>query len=150
MVRCQIRRNTRRGFTLIEILTVIIVIAALAVMVIPVLLGAQRKAKESQLGGDLKQIRDAIERFESTTGAWPPALEDVIARSGDAISADQDGQGGHVDRRAYDGPYLVTADGTLPKDPFTQASDWDYDSASGAVHSSSTLLSLKGIAYSTW
>jgi prepilin-type N-terminal cleavage/methylation domain-containing protein len=140
----------RAGFTLIEMLIVICVIAILAMLVIPRMLAARRHAKEVQLAGNLKQLRDAIERFEATTGAWPPALTDIIAASGAAISADMDGAGGAVDRTAYDGPYLIAIGGGLPADPFTEAADWNYDNASGDIHSSSTLSALDGSDYDTW
>jgi len=139
----------RQGFTLIEVLIVIVVIAILATIVIPRLMGAGRKAKETQLRGNLKQIRDAIERFEATMAAWPPSLADVMAADGDAISADFDGNGGSVDRLAYDGPYLAPLAG-LPKDPFSGAADWVYDNSTGAVHSASTMTALDGSNYSNW
>lgn len=99
---------------------------------------------------DLKQLRDAIERFEANTAAWPPALTDLMAADGSAISADADGRGMSVDRAGYDGPYLRTGDGNLPKDPLTRAADWAYNTTTGEVHSSSTLTALDGSAYSTW
>ena len=151
MVTSGRKRHQRLGFTLIEVLIVIVVIAILAMLVIPRAMAARRTAKEAQLRGNLKQLRDAIERFEGTTAAWPPSLEDVLAPSGDAISGDFDGRGGCVDREAYDGPYLQTGDGQLPPDPFTGAADWQYDSATGVVHSSSTLTALDGsCTYNTW
>lgn len=143
--------NRRRfGFTLIEVLIVIVVIAILSMLVIPQAMAARRQAKEAQLRGNLKQLRDAIERFEATTAAWPPALSDLMAADGDAISANFDGRGGYVDRLAFDGPYLLTGDGQLPQDPFTGAADWDYDNSTGDVHSTSTLVGMDGEAYSTW
>jgi prepilin-type N-terminal cleavage/methylation domain-containing protein len=140
----------RFGFTLIEVLIVVTIIAILSILVIPRATAARRRAKEAQLRGNLKQLRDGIERFEATSAAWPPALSDVMAANGAAISANFDGRGGWVDRTAYDGPYLLTGDGQLPKDPFTAAADWDYDNTTGTVHSSSTLTSLGGTAYNTW
>lgn len=140
----------RCGFTLVEMLIVVTVIAILAMLVIPRAMGAKRKANETQLRGNLKQIRDGIERFEATTAAWPPALTDLMAASGADISADFDGRGGSVDRTAYDGPYLLVPGNVLPEDPFTGAADWNYDNATGDVHSSSTLTSISGSAYNTW
>ncbi len=140
----------RCGFTLIEVLIVVTIIAILSILVIPRATAARRRAKEAQLRGNLKQLRDGIERFEATSAAWPPSLSDVMATDGGAISADFDGRGGWVDRSAYDGPYLLTGDGQLPNDPFTAAADWDYDNTTGAVHSSSTLASLSGPIYNTW
>ncbi len=152
MVSSRTRRHWRRafGFTLIEMLIVICVIATLAILVIPHLMGAQRRAKEAQLSGDLEIMRNAIERFEASTGAWPPALIDVVARNGAAISADMDGRGGGVDRGGYDGPYLAFPDGRLPKDPFTETDDWVYNNATGELHSNSALRALDGTSYNTW
>lgn len=138
------------GFTLIEMLIVIVVIAILAVIVIPRLMGAGRRAKEASLRANLKHIRDAIERFEGACAAWPPQLADLMAADGAAISADADGRGISIDRSGYNGPYLTTGSGSLPIDPFTGAADWDYDNASGEVHSSSTLSAADGTAYTLW
>jgi len=140
----------RLGFTLVEVLIVITVIAILAMLVVPRVMAARRSAKEAQLRGNLKQLRDAIERFEATSAAWPPSLVDVMAPNGDAISAAFDGRGGWVDRTAYDGPYILTGDGSLPKDPFTDAADWNYSNVTGDIHSSSTLVARDGSAYNTW
>lgn len=143
-------RDRRGGFTLIEVLICICIIAILAMLVIPRLAGAARKSREASLRANLKQIRDAIEQFESNTAAWPPSLNDIMAANGAALSSDADGRGISVDRSAYTGPYLVTGDGALPKDPITEAADWDYNNSTGAVHSSATLNAVNGTAYSTW
>jgi len=131
-------------------LIVIVVIAILSMFVIPRAMAARRAAKEAQLRGNLKQLRDGIERFEATTAAWPPSLSDLMASSGADISSDFDGRGGWVDRTAFDGPYFVTGDGQLPSDPFTGVADWAYDNTNGSVHSSSTLSAISGSAYSSW
>ena len=138
------------GFTLIEMLIVITIISVLAVIVIPRVAAAGRRGKEASLGADLKQLRDAIERFEANTAAWPPSLADLMAANGNAISSDTDGRGMDVDRRGYDGPYLRTGNGTIPADPFTAAADWNYNNSTGEIHSRSTLTALNGTAYSTW
>lgn len=140
----------RRGFTLIEVLIVITVLAILALIIIPRMASASRRGREASLRADLKQMRDAIERFEANTAGWPPALTDIMVADGTSISADVDGRGMSVDRNGYEGPYLRTGDGQLPLDPFTGAGDWSYNSATGEVHSSSTLSALDGSAYSTW
>lgn len=138
----------RLAFTLIEMLVVILILGVLALIVIPRALNAGRRAKETQLRGDLKHLRDAIERFQARTDALPPRLEDILAPNGDAISADQDANGVAIDRAGYDGPYL---EGTqLPKDPFTGEREWDYDPVTGDVHSFSTLLATDKTPYNTW
>ncbi len=140
-----------KGFTLIEMLIVIVVIAILALIVIPRLLGAGRKAKEASLKGDLHQLRNAIQQFEADCGDYPLALDDLITAPG---AGTQGGQGIDIDATAWQGPYLRTPDGGLPKDPFqdqTLAADWDYSTpASGDVHSKSTLTAINGENYSDW
>jgi type II secretory pathway pseudopilin PulG len=131
-------------------LIVITVIAILALIVIPRAMGAQRRAKEAQLRGNLLELREAIELFEASMAAWPPSLPDLMAANAADISADFDGRGGWVDRAEYDGPYLVTGSRSLPEDPFTQAADWTYSNTTGDVHSSSDMAGLDGSAYSSW
>lgn len=147
---CKLVDRKSKGFTLIEMLIVIVVIAILALIVIPRLLQAGRRAKESALRGDLQQLRNAIQHFEADCGAWPPVLADLMRANGAGISTDVDGNGITIDRTGYHGPYLRTGHGNLPNDPFTAAGDWVYDSSLGDVHSNSLLTALDGTAYNTW
>ncbi len=136
-----------KGFTLIEMLIVIVVIAILALIVIPRLLGAGRKAKEATLKGDLHQLRNAIQQFEADCGDYPASLDDLQTAP---AAGSQGGSGIDLDVDGWQGPYLRTPDGGLPKDPFTGAADWDYTASSGDVHSSSTLTAINGENYSDW
>jgi general secretion pathway protein G len=144
------RAGRKRGFTLIEVLMVVLIIGIIGTIVISRLIGASRKSKESALRADLQRMRVAIEYFESHTGALPPRLNDLLAPNGDAISADRDGAGKEIDREEYKGPYLITETGQIPKDPFTGAADWNYDNSTGIVHSSSNLTALDDTPYSSW
>jgi type II secretion system protein G len=126
----------RRGFTLIELLIVISVIAILALIVVPRLLGAGRKAKESALKGNLQQLRNAIEQFQSDTGVYPLVLADVVAPAEADVTAT-------IPADSYKGPYLTPKGGIggvgLPKNPFSdptsavEADHWLYDDADGSV-----------------
>ncbi|NIM04138.1 MAG: prepilin-type N-terminal cleavage/methylation domain-containing protein [Armatimonadetes bacterium] len=140
-------RKGNRGFTLIEMLIVIVVIAILALIVIPRLLGAGRKAKEATLKGDLHQLRNAIQQFEADMGDYPAALNQLVATTAPSGTG---GTGIDLDSQGYQGPYLRTPDGGLPKDPFTAAADWTYTATTGDVHSASTLTALDGTSYSAW
>jgi general secretion pathway protein G len=140
-------RRGNRGFTLIEMLIVIVVIAILALIVIPRLLGAGRKAKEATLKGDLHSLRNAIQQFEADLGDYPASLDQLVATT---APTGQGGGGIDLDSQGYQGPYLRTPDGGLPTDPFTGAADWNYTAASGEVHSASTLSALDGSSYTAW
>jgi len=136
----------RKGFTLIEMLIVIVVIAILALIVIPRLLGAGRKAKEATLRGNLHQIRNAIQQFEADCGDYPADSADLMTQP----AAGNGGTGIALDVVGWQGPYLRTADSNLPKDPFTDAADWSYTAATGHIQSSSTLTAINGENYSSW
>lgn len=136
-----------KGFTLIEMLIVIVVIAILALIVIPRLLGAGRKAKEATLRGDLHQIRNAIQQFEADCGDYPAAAADLQTSP---AAGSTGGTGVMLDVTGWQGPYLRTPDDNLPVDPFTQAVDWTYTASTGHVQSASTLTALNGENYSDW
>jgi general secretion pathway protein G len=136
-----------KGFTLIEMLIVIVVIAILALIVIPRLLGAGRKAKEATLRGDLHQIRNAIQQFEADCGDYPSSASQLMTTP----SAGNGGTGIALDVAGWQGPYLRTADNNLPKDPFTDSSTtWAYTASTGHVQSGSTLTAINGDNYSSW
>ena len=136
-----------KGFTLIEMLIVIVVIAILALIVIPRLLGAGRKAKEATLRGDLHQLRNAIQQFEADLGDYPSDISQLMTQPADGTTG---GGGIALDVNGWQGPYLRTPDGGLPKDPFTTAADWSYTGATGHIQSASTLTAINGEAYSSW
>ena len=114
----------RRGFTLIEMLIVIVVIAILALIVIPRIMGAARRAKESTLRGNLHQIRTAIGHFEADCGCFPASLDDLLVAAADEPATGVDAAGAEVDipTGSYEGPYLTAAGGIggtgMPINPF--------------------------------
>ncbi len=129
----------RKGFTLIEVLIVIVVIAVLASIVIPRLLGAGRQAKEASLRAHLQELRNSIGLFQSHTGTYPAALADIMGTSAPTSGLDVTGSSISINASDYKGPYLTTADNNLPKNPITSATDWVYGLTSpnvGAVHAS--------------
>jgi general secretion pathway protein G len=137
-----------KGFTLIEMLIVIVVIAILALIVIPRLLGAGRKAKEATLRGDLHQLRNSIQQFEADLGDYPSDISELMTQPADGTTG---GGGIALDVNGWQGPYLRTPDGGLPKDPFTDSgTTWSYTASTGHVQSGSTLTAINGEAYSSW
>ena len=56
----------RRGFTLIEILIVITIIAILAMIIVPAFMGTATKSRAASMLGNLHTMREAIEHFVPT------------------------------------------------------------------------------------
>jgi prepilin-type N-terminal cleavage/methylation domain-containing protein len=67
----------RRGFTLIEVVIVIAVLAILAAVLVPVVGGNIRSARTARASADAKTLGEAIVRFRQDLGFWP--LRDAAA-----------------------------------------------------------------------
>ena len=59
------------GFTIVELLIVIVVIAILALLVITTYAGIQSKARDAKRGSDMKSLQTQIEAFFSQNGYYP-------------------------------------------------------------------------------
>ncbi len=150
----------RKGFTLIEVLIVIVVIAVLASIVIPRLLGAGRQAKEAALRATLQELRNSIGLFQSHTGTYPAGLADIMlpATAPPASGLDVLGAALGINATDYRGPYLTTPDGQLPDNPITganvQGTDWIYGTVApnvGEVHAApGASMDATAGDYSTW
>lgn len=139
-------RNRRRtgGFTLVELLVVIVVLAVLAAIVLPKFMDSGQRSKESALKSDLKLVRNAISLFKTDTGLYPITL----ANLSDSVAPSQGHNGtAEVDLTAtnWHGPYLQS----VANDPVSGAA-LTYDKTKGAVTSSATGNGLDGSAYNTW
>lgn len=72
-------KKIRPGFTLIEILVAVSIIALLTVLGVTNFMVANKKARDGKRQGDLEQIKAALEIYRTdrrvypTTGAWPGA-----------------------------------------------------------------------------
>ena len=70
----------RRGFTLIEMLLVLMLIALLATLVTPVVTGGIARARESTLRADLYALRKAIDDYYADNGTYPPELDELVTK----------------------------------------------------------------------
>ena len=68
------RPQPRRGFTLVEILIVVIILGVLASIVIPKFANASDEAKRSSLAGTLQSLRAQVELYTLQHGDTPPPL----------------------------------------------------------------------------
>ena len=77
-------RRFRAGFTLVELLTVIAIIAILAAMLLPVLAAAKKRAQKVQAGLQERDIVTAIEKYDSDYGRFPVSAAAQAAANGNS------------------------------------------------------------------
>jgi prepilin-type N-terminal cleavage/methylation domain-containing protein len=65
--------RTRRGFTLVELLVVIVIIAALAGLTAPMVIRQRKKADQTEAVNNARQIGLALFEFETEYGKFPDA-----------------------------------------------------------------------------
>lgn len=75
------RIKRQQGFTLVEIVLVIIIIGILAAVIIPKFAGQTDSAKIAKTKANLASLRSAVRLFQSDNDGTPPAaLGDLVAQ----------------------------------------------------------------------
>ncbi len=99
-----VRRAPRRGFTLMELLLVLVILGVLAALVVPKFTNRTQQARETAAKTDVSTIQGALDAFEIDTGRYPTTEEGL----GALLTAPANVEG-------WRGPYLTRG---LPKDPW--------------------------------
>ena len=118
-----------RGFTLLELMTIVVIVGILVTLAVPSYNQSVIKAREAVLQRDLFTMRDLLDQHRADKGKYPASLNDLVASG-----------------------YLRA----MPDDPFTRsASTWQeiYEVTEGGifdVHSGSDLVGTNGVPYNHW
>jgi general secretion pathway protein G len=102
-------RRSQGGFTLIELMVVILIIGLLATIVVQSLKGATDKAKRVKAEADISEIKTALDRYYLDVGSYPNTEQGLQALVSAPNAANVSQGGGD-----YQGPYLEK----LPPDPW--------------------------------
>ena len=72
-----IKKVRQSGFTIVELLIVIVVIGILALLVITTFSGIQQKGRDTKRQTDIKALHGMLEAFYAQNGGGYPVLADV-------------------------------------------------------------------------
>ena len=70
----------RRGFTLLELLVVMAIIATLLTIAVPRYFRSLQRSREAVLEQDLTALRETIDKFHGDTGKYPQTLAVLVER----------------------------------------------------------------------
>lgn len=74
-------RQAQRGFTLIELIVVMAVVALLVSIAAPRYFGSVERAREASLRTSLRVMREAIDQFAADRGRYPESLDELAQSS---------------------------------------------------------------------
>lgn|SRR5574341_74478 len=101
--------QNQKGFTLIELMVVIIILGLLAGLVLPKIIGREEEAKVSAAKVQIKAFESALDGFKLDTGFYPDTdqgLQALIKKP----------ESGRIPDKWREGGYLKPA--RIPKDPW--------------------------------
>ncbi|MDQ3098430.1 MAG: type II secretion system GspH family protein [bacterium] len=87
------KKNTQKGFTLVELLIVVSVLAILTVMAMANYSGGTSKARDAQRKSDLRAVREALESYKLDKGSYPLAGATAYTAQTASIEATSPGIG---------------------------------------------------------
>jgi general secretion pathway protein G len=87
-------RKMRRGFTMVELMAILIIIGLLATLVVTKVAGKIDKAKVTTTKVNLKMLHNAVNQFKMDTGRFPEEDEGLMAlveQPGDVVNYEPGG-----------------------------------------------------------
>lgn len=134
------RTRTQKGFTLVEILIVVVILGILAAIVIPQFSEASTEAKISSSLSSLQTLRSQISLYKIQHNDTPPALETFAEQMERYSDADGTTTSKTKTTTCIYGPYVQS----VPKNPWNNSSDisatdttgvgWVYKADTGNIY----------------
>ena len=99
----KLRSKGQRGFTLVELLLVLVILALIAGLVLPGIIGKAESAKAKAASSQISRISMSVESFYLDTGNTPSSLDELVNEPSGVTG--------------WNGPYIKNS---LLKDPWGQ------------------------------
>lgn len=138
----RVNRTARAGFTLVEVLVTLVLIALLVGVVLPAVIGQLGTGENTRLQQDMEAVRSAGKMFRIDVKRWPSSLDQLVLQPDNwADSTDINGvniPGGLLAR--WSGPYLETGS-------ITSATDSLHSGGGAAIRPGLRKLTLESAEY---
>ena len=111
-------RRNRKGFTLIELMIVVVILGLLATTVMPKILDRPEKARRVKAKADIRTIQSMLAMFKADTGRFPTTAEGLQALVTNP-GIDNYDSGGYLDQYPKDpwgNPYIYLCPGLHGRD----------------------------------
>jgi general secretion pathway protein G len=107
-----------RGFTLIELMIVVVILGLLATMVMPKILDKPEQARRTKAKVDMRSLESALALFKTDTGRFPTTSEGLQALVGNAglRGSAKDGYLERVPADPWGNRYIYLSPGVHAKD----------------------------------
>ena len=132
----RVERDGERGFTLIELMIVMTIIAILSLIAIPSFVRQVQRAREAVLKEDLQTMRTAIDSYTVDKEKGPQSLDDLV-------------QSGYLKRVPVD-PMTRNADTWITDQSDTLSDINETAGGISDVHSGAQGQASDGTTYNTW
>ena len=122
------KRINNRGFTLIELMVVIVILGILAGLIVPRIMGRPDEARQMKAKIQIESIETALKLYKLDNGSYPGTEQGLQALVEQPTS-------GNIPTKWREGGYLER--GKLPKDPWGN----DFVYLSPGVHGEHDIIS---------
>ncbi|WP_374350006.1 prepilin-type N-terminal cleavage/methylation domain-containing protein [Chitinimonas sp.] len=126
-----LKRHLARGFTMIELLVALAIIALLLAIAAPKYFGGIDRARETVLRENLYSLREALDKYYTDTGRYPDKLSDLVDK--------------HYLRQIPEDPITESRNGWVVKPPADPSMGGVFD-----VHSGAAGVGKDGTYYQDW
>jgi general secretion pathway protein G len=120
-MKMKLNRKRNHGFTLMELLVVVIILGVLAATIIPQFIGTTQEAKVSATKANIAQLETAIERFNLHMDRYPTTEEGLKVLVDPPVGEDTKWKGPYITVLRNDGwsnPFQYRSPGTRGKARF--------------------------------